>query len=63
MANELEEARKALTATRGVLRASQRSLRTSLQFLADLEERLTALERTAEEAQRHGSRDEAPALR
>ncbi|MEK6252797.1 MAG: hypothetical protein AABM43_12880 [Actinomycetota bacterium] len=53
MDEELEQARKALGATRGVVKASQRSLRTCSQFLADLDGRLAALDRTAEEAQRN----------
>lgn len=50
MDEELEQARKALEATRGVVKASQRSLRTTSQFLAG---RLAAFDRTAEEAQRN----------
>lgn len=46
---ELDDLRGAITATRSVLKASTRSLRTSLQFLADLEERLAVFEQLLDE--------------
>jgi hypothetical protein len=41
---ELAQARRAVEATRGVVKSQIRSLRTCLSFVADLDERLRALE-------------------
>lgn len=61
---ELRDARQALAATRSVVKATQRSCRTALQFLADLDERLDALENAQpEEAQRDGQEDRIAAGR
>jgi hypothetical protein len=55
MDEELHELRRSLNATRSVVKASMRSLRTCSQFLAALDERLEALENAQpQEAQRNG---------
>lgn len=55
-ARELERARQALAATRGVVKSQIRSLRTCLSFIGDLEARLGALEaRLDEEADRRAA--------
>jgi hypothetical protein len=58
MSEELQQLQAAVVATRGVVKASIRSLRTATQFLADLDERIDnaiAAQTTAqpEEAQRN----------
>ncbi len=60
MDGDLDELRASVQATRANVRASIRSLRTTGQFLADLEDRIDAVvaSRTAEEAQRYGTEEE-----
>jgi hypothetical protein len=52
--SELDDLRESLNASRVVLRGTIKTLRTTLQFLADLEERIDALANAQphEEAQR-----------
>jgi hypothetical protein len=67
--SELAELQEHLKGARQMIKASQRTLRGTLQYLADLEERLGALENAKpEEAQRYGrgsysTREEARAGR
>lgn len=59
MGEELEQLRASLEATRSVVKGAIRALRSASQFLADLDERIVAVERTAEEAQRDGRHEYA----
>jgi hypothetical protein len=67
--SELAELQEHLKGARQMIKASQRTLRGTLQYLADLEERLGALENAQpEEAKRNGrgsysTREEARAGR
>lgn len=50
-----EELRRHLSATRSTVKAAMRALRTANQFLADLEERLDALEHSQPKGAQNGA--------
>jgi Zn-finger domain-containing protein len=54
---DVDELRNSIRASRSMLKAAQRTLRSTLQVLSDLEERMEALENAQpqQEAQRNGN--------